>query len=243
MRSMSEEPKTELERISREFTRRDADPALSARYSLFNPAALLHRQGQERHTLAFLKKYGLENLASLKILDVGCGTGGQLRRFMEYGADPTRLYGLDLVASRIEQAQALAPAINWQVASADRLPFDTASFDLVTISVVLTSVLAEEVRREISMELRRVLKPTGKILWFDFAFSNPRNRAVRGINRNMVCRLFPGARVDLKRVCLAPPLARRVAPRSFWLAEGLERLAFLNTHLLGIISFESESPA
>ena len=56
---MSEEPKTELERINREFTRRDADPALTGRYSLFNPAALLHRQGQERHSLFFLKKYKL----------------------------------------------------------------------------------------------------------------------------------------------------------------------------------------
>ncbi len=240
---MSEEPKTELERINREFTRRDADPALTGRYSLFNPAALLHRQGQERHSLFFLKKYKLENLASLKILDIGCGTGGQLRRFLDYGANPANLYGIDLAKSRIEQAQTLAPAINWSVASASQLPFELASFDLILISVVLTSVLDEEVRREISMELRRVLKPEGKILWFDFAFSNPRNRAVRGINRTMVVRLFPGAKIDLKRVCLAPPLARLVAPRSYWLAEGLERLAFLNTHLLGILSFESEAPA
>jgi SAM-dependent methyltransferase len=174
-----------------------------------------------------------------RILDVGCGTGGQLRRFLDYGADPANLYGLDLAKSRVEQAKTLAPAINWSVASASQLPFETASFDLILISVVLTSVLDEEVRKEISIELRRVLKPEGKILWFDFAFSNPRNRAVRGLNRTRVARLFPGAKIDLKRVCLAPPLARLIAPRAYWLAEGLERLAFLNTHLLGIISFES----
>jgi ubiquinone/menaquinone biosynthesis C-methylase UbiE len=243
LRLMSKTSKTELDRINQEFTRRDADPVLAGRYSLFNPAALLHRQGQERHSLAYLKKYKLENLSSLKILDVGCGSGGQLRRFLDYGADPANLYGVDMLSSRVEQAQKLAPAVNWQVASAGHLPFATGSFDLVLISVVLTSVLDEAVRREISMEIHRVLKPDGKILWFDFAFSNPRNRAVRGINRTRVGRLFPGAKVDLKRICLAPPLARLIAPRSFWLAEGLERLVFLNTHLLGIISFENELPA
>lgn len=240
---MSEESKTEIERISREFARRDANPALAGRYSLFNPAALLHRQGQERHSLFFLKKYDMENLAGLKILDVGCGTGGQLRRFLDYGANPANLYGIDLSESRIEQARALAPALNWSVGSASQLPFETASFDLVLLSVVLTSVLDGEVRKEISMELRRVLKSQGKILWFDFAFSNPRNRAVRGISRKNLTRLFPYAKLDLKKVCLAPPLARLVAPRAYWLAEGLERLAFLNTHLLGIISFESGEPA
>lgn len=239
---MSDNPETELDRINREFARRDADPKLAGRYSLFNPAALLHRQGQERLSLAFLKKYGLENLAGLKILDVGCGSGGQLRRLLDYGADPHNLYGIDLSESRIEQAQKLAPSFNWLVGSASQLPFDNASFDLILISVVMTSVLDEEVRRDISIELRRVLKPQGKILWFDFAFSNPRNRAVRGIKKSRVARLFPGAKIDLKRVCLAPPLARRIAPWSYWLAEGLERLAFLNTHLVGIISFESEEP-
>ncbi len=166
-----------------------------------------------------------------------------VRRLLDYGADPARLYGIDLSASRVEQAQKLNPACNWSVASASQLPFDNASFDLILVSVVMTSVLDETVRREISIELRRVLKPEGKILWFDFAFSNPRNRAVRGIKKSRVARLFPGAKIDLKRVCLAPPLARLIAPRSYWLAEGLERLAFLNTHLLGIISFEGEEPA
>jgi ubiquinone/menaquinone biosynthesis C-methylase UbiE len=238
---MSEKKETELGRITQEFARRDADPKLAGRYSLFNPAALLHRQGQERLALFFLKKYGLENLANLKILDVGCGTGGQLRRLLDYGSNPRHLYGIDLSESRIEQARRLAPALNWSVASASQLPFDNASFDLILISVVMTSVLDETVRREISIELKRVLKPEGKILWFDFAFSNPRNRAVRGIKKSRVVRLFPGSKVDLKRACLAPPLARLIAPRSYWLAEGLERLAFLNTHLLGIISFDPET--
>src|SRR3954454_13746173 len=107
---MSKKIETELARINREFARQGADPKLAGRYSLFNPAALLHRQGQERLSLAFLKKYGLEDLGGLKILDVGCGSGGQFRRLLDYGPDPTKLYGIDLSASRIEQAQKLAPA-------------------------------------------------------------------------------------------------------------------------------------
>jgi hypothetical protein len=48
-------------------------------------------------------------------------------------------------------------------------------------------------------------------------------------------RLFPGFAMRIRRVTLAPPLARLVAPRSRLAADLLERLPPLRTHILALI--------
>ena len=81
----------------------------------------------------------------------------------------------------------------------------------------------------------RVLKSGGSILWYDFFLSNPRNPDVQGIGRNEIFRLFPGCEVISRRLTLAPPLARFLAPRSWPLCSFLARLRFLDTHYLALI--------
>ena len=50
-----------------------------------------------------------------------------------------------------------------------------------------------------------------------------------------IAALFPGCRLTLRRVTLAPPLARRLA-RVSWLASMvLARVPWLCTHTLGVI--------
>jgi len=79
-----------------------------------------------------------------------------------------------------------------------------------------------------------VLGPGGVVLWYDFTL-NPRNRDTRGINRDELRVLFPGLRPRIRRVTLAPPLARLIAPRSWLAAELLERVPVLRTHLLATL--------
>ncbi len=203
-------------RIRAEYARRAADPHLARLYSPFQPAALLHQQSIDRNLLALLKKHDLTELSAQRILEVGCGSGGQLRRFLEYGASPANLFGLDLLPDRIATARQLSPAINWQAGGADHLPYQDHYFDLVTVFVMFSSILEPALQRGIALEMRRVLKPGGRIVWYDFAFSNPRNPAVLGVPQPVVIKLFQaaGVRFDLRRITLAPPLARRVAPRS-----------------------------
>lgn len=225
----------ELSRIESEYQRRDFnDPGLGGRYSLFNEAALLHAQSVERHLLALLKEHNRTDMTTMKILDVGCGNGGTLRRFIEYGADPANLTGIDIVPHRIERARRSNPAIDWKVGSAHQLPYSSGSFDVVTIFVVLSSILNTELRREIAAEAWRVCKPDGLLLCHDFVYANPRNPAVQGITCRQIRRLFgrPGARIICRRVTLAPPLARLIAPRARWLVDLLEQIRVLNTHTL-----------
>ncbi|RME81612.1 MAG: SAM-dependent methyltransferase, partial [Zetaproteobacteria bacterium] len=52
-------------------------------------------------------------------------------------------------------------------------------------------------------------------------------------------RLFPDMALTMRRVTLAPPLARAIAPVSPWLAYTLERaLPFLRTHALFLLRFK-----
>ena len=82
----------------------------------------------------------------------------------------------------------------------------------------------------------RVVKPGGVILWFDFRINNPRNKNVRGISSKEIYSLFPDCSIRrLRRVTLAPPLARRIVPVSWIAASCLEKIPFLRTHYLGII--------
>ena len=241
---MIQEPASEIGRelaqLEAEYRRRDFGNIPADRYSRFNQAALLHAQSLERNLLALLKRHNFTSLHEKNILDVGCGSGGHLLHFLDYGALSTNLFGIDLMAHRIDQARQRHPTINWQVGSAHQLPYRDASFDLVMSFVVFSSILNETLCRQIASEMWRVLKPGGLILLHDFTYSNPRNPAVRGISRKQIEALFrrPGAAFDFRRITLAPPISRMLAPRAYWLAFMLEYLKLLNTHTIGIISLD-----
>jgi ubiquinone/menaquinone biosynthesis C-methylase UbiE len=232
----------ELARLKAEYSQRDSNTILAERYSPFNEATLLHAQSLERHLLALLKRHSFTDLCRKKILDVGCGAGGSLRRFLDYGAVPENLSGIDLMANRIEQARRLHPTIDWQQGSAHQLPYPDASFDLVSCSTVFSSIRSEQLRGEVANEMWRVRKPGGLMLFHDFVYSNPRNPAVQGITSRQVRQFFtrPGAEFDFQRLILAPPISRIVAPLSFWLAYTLEALKVFNTHIICIISQSKE---
>ena len=75
-------------------------------------------------------------------------------------------------------------------------------------------------------------RPGGGVLWYDFAFDNPRNPDVRGVPVSRIRQLFPEGAVLARRITLAPPLARfltRVHPQLYTAANVLP---FLRTHVL-----------
>ena len=221
------------ERLRSVYAARQAnDP----RYSWTSPGHVFAVQERERAVLALLADEACLPLGDRAILEVGCGTGFWLREFVKWGARPERVQGIDLLPTRLDEARRLCPpAVGVSCASAARLPFRTASFDLLLQATVLTSVLDADVRAAIAAEMLRVVRPTGFIVWYDFWVDNPRNADVRGIGRRELRRLFPGCDIQLRRVGLAPPLARRLAPVS-WLASALlASVPLLRTHYLGVI--------
>jgi SAM-dependent methyltransferase len=236
----------EARRIRSEYIRRRQEIPPD-QYSPTNPATLFMLQQRERHALAALRREGLFPLAGNRVLEVGCGSEGWLRGFESYGCARQDLAGIDLDPLRVEAARrklapvrdeqgaVLTPGADIRCGCASSLPWDDGSFDLVVQSTVLTSVLDPGMRRGIAAEMARVLRLGGRILWYDFAYNNPRNANVRGIDRRELRSLFPGCEMRLKKVTLAPPIARRVAPSSWLAALLLESMTVLNTHLLAII--------
>src|SRR2546422_3042072 len=69
----------------------------------------------------------------------------------------------------------------------------------------------------------------------DLRIDNPRNLDVRGITRREIAALFPSCRIELRRVTLAPPVARWVAARSRTAAFLLAGIPLLRTHYLGAL--------
>jgi ubiquinone/menaquinone biosynthesis C-methylase UbiE len=143
--------------------------------------------------------------------------------------------GIDLMPERIENARIRIPQADLRAGSASELPWPDESFDVVSQFTVFTSILDLALRRAVAGEMLRVLKPSGAALWFDFRFSNPRNAQVRGVRAAEIRSLFPGCRITLAPVLLAPPLGRVVAGWSWPLAEALQGLPFLCTHYVGLI--------
>jgi ubiquinone/menaquinone biosynthesis C-methylase UbiE len=109
------------------------------------------------------------------------------------------------------------------------------SFDLLLQSTVFTSILDQALKERVAAEMMRVSKPGGLILWYDYHLNNPWNPEVRGVPKAEIFKLFPGCRIELQRLTLALPLARRIAPYSFLICYLLEKLPFLCSHYLGAI--------
>src|SRR2546421_11087288 len=97
-----------------------------------------------------------------RILDVGCGTGANLQMLANYGVAE----GVDISAEALEfcRARGLSKV---KLGPAEALPFEDASFDLVTgLDVV------EHLDDDLAglKEMRRVLRPRGRALLFVPAF-------------------------------------------------------------------------
>lgn len=222
-------------RIRAAYARRQANLDKSV-YSHFNKGNLVRVQELEARILQLLESHDRRELRNQTILEVGCGTGYWLREFIKWGARPEGLVGVDLLADRIAQATQVCPStVSFYCESASTLRFPDSSFDLVLQSTVFTSILNPGMKQQIALEMLRVLKPEGVILWYDAAVDNPRNADVRGINRKEIAELFPHCRIELSRITLAPPLARLIAPYSWTASQLLGRIPLLCTHLLGTI--------
>jgi ubiquinone/menaquinone biosynthesis C-methylase UbiE len=222
----------EESRIRSVYARR----GVRARDSWFDPAHCLMLQERERRVLALLTRLGMEQLQDARILEIGCGTGQWLRDFVKWGAVADHIVGVDLLPDRIDTARRLcAPGTTLLCSSATRIDLPSRAFDIVLQSTVFTSILDPAMRQAVAAEMRRLVRPDGLILWYDYYVNNPSNPDVRRVSKNELRALFPDCDVALERVTLAPPLARAVAPISRLAFELLASIPWLRTHYLAAI--------
>lgn len=102
-------------------------------------------------------------------LDVGCGTGVLAQRLASAGFE---MSGLDPSEGMLEVLARRAPDVRAVRASGTEIPFEDASFDLVTSVATLHHIAAPAAIATTLAELVRVLRPGGRIVVWDH---NPRN--------------------------------------------------------------------
>ncbi len=107
---------------------------------------------------------------SLRILDVGCGTGRALAQIAD-ALPGQRYFGVDLSPYYLESARELfadVPEVALLAENAEALPFRDDYFDIVT-SVYMFHELPRNARRRAVAEMFRVLRPGGLLVLEDSA--------------------------------------------------------------------------
>src|SRR3990172_11250179 len=110
------------------------------------------------------------------ILDVGCGTGGVTIPAKLRVGKTGEVAGIDpapeMIAVARRKANHQGLEIDFRVGVIESLPFPNGTFDAVTSSLMMHH-LPEHVRVKGLVEIRRVLKPGGRLLIADMMRPGP----------------------------------------------------------------------
>lgn len=135
-------------------------------YDFFEPILMLGKQAEYDQQIVAL----LDLRPSHRVLDLGCGTGVLTRMIadrLDFEAGGVCV-GIDAAAKmiRIARKKRETRACRFEVAAAEELPFDGASFDAVVSSLFFHHVPLDLKERALS-EAFRVLLPGGRLVIAD----------------------------------------------------------------------------
>ena len=148
----------------------------------------------------------------LRVLDVGCGTGGGLARWAETMGTPS--YGIDLSTAALAHCRGRGERLVAQ-ASAEAMPFGGGAFDVVVSLDVLCLDGVDEARA--LAEIHRVLRPGGLLV-----LNLPAFEALRGTHDRAV---------RIRRRFVREEVAQLVRAAGF----GVVRLSYWNTALFPLV--------
>lgn len=140
-----------------EHTRRTYD-TVAASYARLVPDTSYEAPGD----LAMIEHFVAELPGSASVLDAGCGTGRMIAHIRSLTPDLV-VHGVDLSTAMVAEARASHPDAVIDVADLAGLPYSDAEFDgiLAWYSIIHTPPTQVPT---ILAELRRVLRPSGRVL-------------------------------------------------------------------------------
>lgn len=140
---------------------------IASRYDLFNSVSSL---GLDRYWRSVAVRHAELTPRSV-VLDVAAGTGDLTMAIARQGR-PKSVMSTDFVAEMLDVARKKAQdyqgptAVEFEVADAQALPFDDASFDVVTVAFGVRNMPD---RAANFREAKRVLKPGGRYVVLEFS--------------------------------------------------------------------------
>lgn len=234
---------SDLDEIGAHYAERASDPRLQSLYGPTSTGDRFLAYRRDTAIIDLLQALGRFPLHDKRILDVGCGDGHTLRRFVDMGADPVNCFGVDVNSQRLAKARYRNAHMTFLESSAAGTPWESGSFDIITQLTAFSSMPSENMRQDCAREMQRLLRPSGLILWYDFRVRHPRNPHVQAMRARDIRGLFSGWDVELHSLTLAPPIARRLVGYSEIACILLEKLPPLRTHYLAAIRCSSGVPA
>ena len=192
---------------------------------LTNPEVLFQHLALEESVVRALHEASGLDRETAQVLDVGCGGGGSLLRFLELGFPPENLFGLDIDGDRIVEARHKLPQLTFLHDDATAMPFEVGRFDLVLESTMFAIIPDQDVIRSIAAEMLRVTRPGGYLLLIDWRYAK---RGHRPLDNRRIVELFRvGSVTDV--VCrhrgpLVPPIGRAVSryvPSAYFFLQAL----------------------
>ncbi len=89
------------DRVARAVAKRSA----SHNYPHLKRGYMMQFREVEAAVLREVSRCSGGSLSGRKILDIGCGPGGWIRKFVEWGAAPESIFGIDALADRLDEAR------------------------------------------------------------------------------------------------------------------------------------------
>jgi len=113
--------------------------------------------------------------AGARVLDVGCGTGFDLIVARKAVGETGRVCGIDMTPEMLERARKNflelgIEDIELELVDSEKIPYPDASFDVVISSGVINLSPA---KLGLFLEIRRVLKPGGRLQFADIVLDKP----------------------------------------------------------------------
>lgn len=106
------------------------------------------------------------------ILDIGCGTGTLALAIKRRTGPSGKVFGIDIISGMIEiskrKAEKEGEDVSFGLGSINNIPFPNEMFDVIFCSFMIFH-MSEGVRLKGIAEIRRVLKPQGRVLVVDLA--------------------------------------------------------------------------